>query len=133
MHDVGEKWSSQLEGPFSRSLLTSVRRACYSVRLSRQLTLAWSTHAFAANPDIHVNAQTPPSFILRAEDDLVHLENSTVYFLELKNANVPVEMDLFAKGGHGYGLRRAALPVTHWPEFVETRMHAIDMLPPARR
>jgi acetyl esterase/lipase len=59
-----------------------------------------------------VTGQTPPSFILQAEDDPVHVENSTVHFLALKNAKVPAELHVYAEGGHGYGLRRNGLPVT---------------------
>ena len=84
---------------------------------------------FAANPEINPTAQTPPQFIVQAEDDPVHIENSTVYFLQLKNAHVPAELHIFAEGGHGYGLRRTALPVTAWPSEVETWLHTIKILP----
>ena len=82
--------------------------------------LALTEKNFAPNPDIHVAAQTPPSFIVQAEDDPVHVENAVVYFLALKNAKVPAELHIYAEGGHGYGLRRTALPVTMWPVSVET-------------
>jgi acetyl esterase/lipase len=87
--------------------------------------LALSQQNFAANPEIHVTEKTPPSFIVQAEDDPVHVENSTVYFLALKNAKVPAEMHLYANGGHGYGLRRTDLPITDWPKLVETWLHTI--------
>jgi acetyl esterase/lipase len=79
-----------------------------------------------------VTEKTPPSFIVQTEDDPVHVENATVYFLALKNAGVPVEMHLYARGGHGYGLRRTEMPVTAWPQNVETWLHTIDMLPPIK-
>jgi acetyl esterase/lipase len=90
--------------------------------------LALSEQNFAPNAEIHPTEKTPPSFIVQTEDDPVHVENSTVYFLALKNAKVPVEMHLFAKGGHGYGLRRTELPVTEWPREVETWMRTIGIL-----
>lgn len=90
--------------------------------------LALSEQNFAPNPEIHPTEKTPPSFILQAEDDPVHVENSTVYFLQLKNAKVPAEMHLYAEGGHGYGLRRTELPVTRWPELVETWMRTIRVM-----
>jgi acetyl esterase/lipase len=95
--------------------------------------LAIAEQNFAANADIHPTEQTPPSFIVQAEDDPVHVENSTVYFLALKNAKVPAEMHLYAQGGHGYGLRRTELPVTGWPQLVETWLHTIQILPAAAR
>ncbi len=91
--------------------------------------LAIAEQNFGANADINVTDKTPPSFIVQAEDDPVHVENSTVYFLALKNAKVPAEMHLYAEGGHGYGLRRTELPVTAWPQLVETWLHTIQILP----
>jgi acetyl esterase/lipase len=90
--------------------------------------LALSEQNFAANPEIHVTDKTPPTFIVQTEDDPVHVENSTLYFLQLKQAKVPVEMHLYAQGGHGYGLRRTELPVTAWPELVEKWMKTIHVL-----
>jgi acetyl esterase/lipase len=95
--------------------------------------LAIAEQNFAANADIHPTEQTPPSFIVQAEDDPVHVENSTVYFLQLKNAKVPAELHIFAQGGHGYGLRRTELPVTGWPQLVETWLSTIQILPHAAR
>jgi len=91
--------------------------------------LAIAEQNFAPNSEIHVTEQTPPSFIVQTEDDPVHVENSTLYFLALKNANVRAELHLYAEGGHGYGLRRTALPVTGWPRLVETWLHTIQILP----
>ena len=95
--------------------------------------LAIAEQNFAPNSEIHVTDKTPPSFIVQAEDDTVHVENSIVYFLALKNAKVPAEMHLYAQGGHGYGLRRTELPVTGWPSLVETWMQTIKVLPAAAR
>jgi acetyl esterase/lipase len=83
--------------------------------------------------DLPVTANTPPAFLVQAEDDPVHVENAVAYFLALKAAKVPAELHIYAGGGHGYGLRRTALPVTTWPSVVETWMHTIHMLPEAAR
>ena len=91
--------------------------------------LAMSEKNFEPNAEIHVTEKTPPTFIVQAEDDPVHVENSTVYFLALKNAKVPAEMHLYASGGHGYGLRRTDLPITAWPKLVETWLRTIRMVP----
>jgi acetyl esterase/lipase len=93
--------------------------------------LALAEQNFAPNPDIVVTGKTPPSFIVQAEDDPVHVENAIVYFVALKNAKVPAEMHIYAQGGHGYGLRRTALPVTAWPQSVETWLHTVQILPPS--
>jgi acetyl esterase/lipase len=92
--------------------------------------LAVAEQNFALNPEIHASAQTPPTFLLQTEDDRVaHVESSLVYYAALKAANVPVEMHLYTQGVHGYGLRRTALPVTGWPQLVETWLHTTKMLP----
>jgi acetyl esterase/lipase len=91
--------------------------------------LALEDKNFAPNPEINPTANTPPTFIVQAEDDPVHVENAVVYFLALKNAKVAAELHIYAQGGHGYGLRRTALPVTTWPESVETWLRTIKVLP----
>ncbi len=89
--------------------------------------LADAAKNMAFSPDIPVSKDTPPTFIVQAEDDPVHVENSTAYFLALKGAGVPTEMHLYAKGGHGYGLRRTDLPVTTWPDRVDEWLKTIGM------
>jgi acetyl esterase/lipase len=90
--------------------------------------LALAEKGMIANPDIQPTEQTPPTFIVQAEDDPVHVENATTYFLQLKNAKVPAELHIYSEGGHGYGLRRTALPVTTWPDSVMTWLHTIQVL-----
>jgi acetyl esterase/lipase len=79
-------------------------------------------------PNIPVTSSTPPTFLLQTEDDPYHAGSSIAYFVALKKANVPAELHLYAKGGHGYGLRRTAFPVTRWPELVETWLRTIHVL-----
>jgi acetyl esterase/lipase len=90
--------------------------------------LAIADKNFAANADIVPTADTPPAFIVQAENDPVHIENSTVYFLQLKNAKVPAELHIYAEGGHGFGLRSSGLPAPLWPKLVETWLHTIKIL-----
>ena len=90
--------------------------------------LALAEQNMVTNPEIKPTKDTPPTFIVQAEDDPVHVENATNYFLQLKQAGVKAELHIFAEGGHGYGLRRTALPVTHWPDEVETWLHTIHVL-----
>src|SRR5208283_2178828 len=85
---------------------------------------------FVLNPDIRVSKQTPPTFLLQAEDDHVdNVNESLVYYIALKNAGVPVEMHLYAQGGHAFGLRRTKLPITGWPQLVETWLGTIGVVP----
>lgn len=81
------------------------------------------------NPDLHVTNQTPPTFLLHAQDDPINpVEYSLLYYSALKKADVPVEMHLFAAGKHAFGLRRTELPITKWPELVETWLRTIGMI-----
>jgi acetyl esterase/lipase len=90
--------------------------------------LAIAEQNFAANSEINPTEKTPPTFIVQAEDDPVHVENATSYFLQLKNAKVPAELHIYAEGGHGYGLRKTEQPVTLWPKLVEMWLHTVGAL-----
>src|SRR6266850_948396 len=84
----------------------------------------------ALNPDVPVTSQTPPTFLLQAEDDHVdNVDDSLAYYIAVKKAGVPVEMHLYAQGGHAFGLRRTELPITGWPQLVETWLRTIGMIP----
>ncbi len=55
--------------------------------------------------ELHVTTDTPPTLILHAADDqLVDIDNSVVFFEALRHAGVPVEARFFEKGQHGFFL-----------------------------
>jgi acetyl esterase/lipase len=99
--------------------------ACYPGHL-------WSDDVgFTLNPNVPVTTNTPPTFLLQAENDHVDgVNQSLVYYIGLKDAGVPVELHLYAEGGHGFGLRRTKLPITGWPQLVETWLQTIGMTSP---
>jgi acetyl esterase/lipase len=37
-------------------------------------------------------------------------------FIELKKAGVPAELHVYAKGGHGFGMRNTGHPINTWPQ-----------------
>jgi acetyl esterase/lipase len=85
---------------------------------------------FALNPNVPVTRQTPPTFLVQDEDDHVdNVNDSLVYYMALKQAGVPVEMHLYAQGGHAFGLRRTKMAVTAWPELVDTWLKGNGFLP----
>ena len=55
--------------------------------------------------------------------------DSLAYYIALKKAGVPVEMHLYAQGGHAFGLRRTKFEVTEWPGLVETWLRKMGMIP----
>jgi len=94
--------------------------------------LAVHKNSFAFSPDIrtHLSKATPPTFLLQNEDDDVDgVEQALSYYAGLKRAGVPVEMHLYAQGGHAFGLRRTRLPVIAWPQLVDAWLHTISILP----
>ncbi|WP_049789249.1 alpha/beta hydrolase [Granulicella tundricola] len=88
-----------------------------------------TTREFELNPEVPVTAKTPPTFLVQAEDDHVDgVKQSLTYYIALMKAGVPVEMHLYAQGGHAFGLRRTKLPITHWPELVEVWLRTIGVM-----
>ncbi|WP_432222999.1 alpha/beta hydrolase [Flavobacterium sp. TMP13] len=55
--------------------------------------------------ELQVTKDTPPAFLVHATDDnAVPVENSINYYLALKKNNIPAEIHIYEKGGHGFGL-----------------------------
>lgn len=70
--------------------------------------------------DKQVTKDTPPTFLVSTTDDGVQPENSIAYFLACKKNKVPVEMHIYEKGGHGYGLKKKGRgPVETWAARME--------------
>jgi acetyl esterase/lipase len=81
------------------------------------------------NPNVSVSSQTPPTFLVQAEDDDVDgVHQSLVYYTALSKAHVPAEMHLYASGGHAFGLRRTNQPITGWPLQAEIWLRTIGIV-----
>jgi acetyl esterase/lipase len=121
---------------FKRRLYAAVdaadKESCrpdFAVALYPGHMMEHTSTAFALNPYIPVTRQTPPTFLLQAKDDPVDdVRNSLVYYIALKKAGVPVEMHLYAHGGHAFGLRRTKEPITDWPRLVEEWLVTIGIV-----
>jgi len=62
-----------------------------------------------------VTPETPPTFLALADDDkVVPPENSISFYLALRKANVPAEMHIYEKGGHGFGPGTNKGAVSSW-------------------
>lgn len=65
--------------------------------------------------ELNVNAQTPPTFLMHAEDDTgVVPQNSRVMYEALKEHKVRAELKLYQQGGHGFGLGRPGTDSSNW-------------------
>ena len=92
--------------------------------------LARGASSTRLNPDIKVTRSTPPTLLIQADDDPVDpVANSVVYHAALRTAGVSVEMHLFARGRHAFGLRRTSAPITAWPQLAEQWLETIGMIP----
>src|SRR5271157_552770 len=61
-------------------------------------------------------ANSTPLFILCATDDPIAAVGSVATYSKWKAAGYPVELHMYAKGGHGFGMNKQGLPTDHWIE-----------------
>lgn len=64
--------------------------------------------------EIIVPADAPPLFIALANDDELAVDPSVALYSAWRVARHPVELHIYAKGGHGFGMRKQGLPSDHW-------------------
>lgn len=81
---------------------------------------------------LNVPANTPPTFIVVANDDNLSAA-SAEYYLKLKAAHIPTEMHIYLTAGHGFGMTGrtpafAHLAVAYWPEVLQDWMNALGLL-----
>ena len=70
-----------------------------------------------ALPAWAVPEDAPPMFLVAATDDQLGLASESIRIYERwLDAGVPVEMHLYAEGGHGFGMRTQNLPSDSWIE-----------------
>jgi len=80
--------------------------------------------------ETRVSAQTPPTFLVHAEDDgAVPVDNSILFFQALTRAQVPAEMHLFERGGHGIGMGAGHGDMSLWPKRAEEWLRDHKLIP----
>ena len=81
-------------------------------------------------PWVTISPNAPPTLIIHAMNDSVDdIRQPMAYALALNDAGVPVDLRLYAKGGHAYGLRPTADPITReWPGQVEQWLRSLGIL-----
>ncbi|MGA1981013.1 MAG: alpha/beta hydrolase [Acidobacteriaceae bacterium] len=73
----------------------------------------------AMSPELHVSAQTPPTFLFTTTDDhTVPVLNSVMIYAALVKAGVPAEMHIFQHGAHGSGLAPANPQLRPWTDLL---------------
>ena len=76
-----------------------------------------------------VTEQTPPVFLVHALDDGVSCANSRLMEQACRNKGVPVSLNLYPTGGHGYGMEKRGHPTDQWPEAAEQWLREQGFLP----
>ena len=70
--------------------------------------------------EMRVTNKTPPAYITQAADDkVVDVDNSIVYFEALRHHKVPVEMHIYPKGNHGFVLFQ---PIEEWTTQMDEKI-----------
>jgi acetyl esterase/lipase len=79
--------------------------------------------------ELNVTAETPPTFLILADDDKTVIpENSIRFYLALKENNIPAEMHIFQQGGHGFGITKKNQPADQWPDLFYNWLKAIKII-----
>lgn len=69
--------------------------------------------------ELQVQLDTPPAYLTHTADDkVVDVDNSIVYFEKLRNHKIPVEIHIYPKGDHGFIFRHPGWmePLFSWLE-----------------
>lgn len=84
--------------------------------------------------DVSAPADAPPLFLAAADDDktLPPIDHTVQLYAAWKKAKIPAEMHIYARGGHGFGMRRSGLPVNTWMDRFRDWLGDQGLLKPAR-
>ncbi|HRV84834.1 MAG TPA: GDSL-type esterase/lipase family protein [Saprospiraceae bacterium] len=64
---------------------------------------------------VRVPSDAPPMFVVAATDDNLGLAPASVHIYEAwRQAGKLVELHMYEKGGHGFGMRKQSLPTDRW-------------------
>ena len=97
---------------------------------ARMLDASKGPNNLDLKPWVTISRNAPPTLLIHAmNDDVDDIREPMAYALALNDAGVPVDMRIYAKGGHAFGMRPTADPITReWPEQVRQWLHNIGML-----
>ncbi len=70
--------------------------------------------------------------LVHAGDDkgVTSSSGSALLYLEYKRLNLPAELHIYAKGGHGFGMKKSGLPAVEWLVRVGEWMSSMGWLAP---
>lgn len=97
---------------------------------ARMLDDSKGRNSLELRPWVTISPKAPPTLILHAMNDPTDpIRQPLAYALALSDAGVPVDMRIYAKGGHAFGMRPTADPISRqWPGQLNQWLHNIGML-----
>jgi acetyl esterase/lipase len=69
-------------------------------------------------PELTITNGTPPMFIFQTSDD-PYGNSALVMAQSLRDGKIPVELHIYGKGGHGYGIRPGNFAAETWSRLAE--------------
>jgi acetyl esterase/lipase len=78
--------------------------------------------------EVPVPADAPPLFLACAQDDEMAEGGSLLMYSCWSKAKRPVEMHIYAKGGHGFGMLKRGQPTDTWIERFADWLKEIEMI-----
>ena len=104
----------------------------FSIPVYPAYLVASKDDTFHLNPKITVTEKSPPMCLVHAGDDknMTSASGSALLYLEYKKLNLPAELHIYAKGGHGFGMRKSGLPTAEWLVRVGEWMGSMGWLKP---
>jgi acetyl esterase/lipase len=69
--------------------------------------------------NVEVPSDAPPLFVVIANNDALAIADCLDLFSAWRTRGHPVELHVFAEGGHGFGMNEQGLPSDHWIELFE--------------
>jgi acetyl esterase/lipase len=80
-------------------------------------------------PSISIPADTPPVMLVHATDDTTSpSDQSVIMYLALERAHIPVELHVFAKGEHDFGVRQDGRLPSSWTRLCINWLNAFGFL-----
>jgi acetyl esterase/lipase len=79
-------------------------------------------------PGFSVPPDAPPAFFVVAHDDGSNATEAAMLYLAYKKLEIPAELHVFAKGGHGFGMMQRGQPIDQWPARVAEWMASMGLV-----
>jgi len=97
---------------------------------ARMLDDSKGRNSLELKPWVTVSPKAPPTLILHAMNDpMDKVRQPLAYALALSDAGVPVDMRIYSKGGHAFGMRPTADPISReWPGQVKQWLQNLGIL-----